>query len=327
MSSGRSKAGLSVDFTAGGPHQLRHRAAWASLEPGNAVMEIVRNRIRWPFNSHGRHAVTLQRVPNHKSAMATEKPPGCTEQLSPVDWITQAVTELEVTSIVRRVDPDDVVLCCALSMALKSSGKYRLCLDLRPLNRHLRKLRLRMETLRRVRHLFQRGDWLITIDIVSAYHNFLVHPEDQKFCGFFWLGIFYVYAALSFGSSAAPAIFQSLMDAIARYLRRRTVRCGTYIDDWWMAFQCRSEAVAFALEAAALFESLGLIINRTKSVLEPTTRLKVLGFVVDTVAFTFSVPVKRIVAAESLLNELLESGRRREARNVPPASQCQTKGS
>ena len=82
-----------------------------------------------------------------------------------------------------------------------------------------------METLRRVRHLFQRGDWLITIDIVSAYHNFLVHPEDQKFCGFFWLGIFYVYAALSFGSSAAPAIFQSLMDAIARYLRRRAVRC------------------------------------------------------------------------------------------------------
>ena len=134
LSSGRSKAGLSVDFTAGGPHQLRHRAAWASLEPGNAVMEIVRNRIRWPFNSHGRHAVTPQRVPNHKSAMATEKPPGCTEQLSPVDWITQAVTELEVTSIVRRVDSDDVVLCCALSMALKSSGKYRLCLDLRTIN-------------------------------------------------------------------------------------------------------------------------------------------------------------------------------------------------
>ena len=42
-----------------------------------------------------------------------------------------------------------------------------------------------------------------------------------------------------------------------------------------------------------------------------TTRLKVLGFIVDTMAFTFSVPIKRIVAAESLLRELLASGRRR----------------
>ena len=72
-----------------------------------------------------------------------------------------------------------------------------------------------------------------------------------------------------------------------------------------MAFQCCFAAMAFALEAAALFESLGLITNRAKSVLEPTTRLKVLGFIVDTMALTFSVPIKRIVLAESLLRELL----------------------
>ena len=309
----QSKAGLTPEFHAGGPHDPRHRAAWRALDPEPRTMRIIEDGIRWPFCSErGRRAIRTRVVPNHASATATSIPEGCVETVPPAVWISQVLAELCVTGVVRRVQRQEVTLCCALSMALKGSGKYRLCLDLRPLNVHLRRLRLRMETLRRIRHMFRRHDFLLTVDIVSAYHNFVVHPEHQRYCGFSWGGEFFVYCALSFGSSAAPAIFQGLMNAIARHLRRQGVRCGTYIDDWVFMFDSFDAASGFASELVELFQGLGLVVNVQKSVLSPTQRLQVLGMMVDTNAFTFTVPPKRVLAAERALSALQQAGRRRE---------------
>ena len=275
-------------------------------------MAIIDKGVRWPFMPGVEATVRPTRVPNNASALATAVPAGCVEALGPRAWVSAVLGELTAAGITRAVPREQVTLVCALSMALKGSGKYRLCLDLRPLNAYLRKLRMQLETLRRVRHTLRRGDWMLTVDIVSAYHNFLVAPGHQKFCGFEWEGAYYVYAALSFGSSAAPALFQQMMDLIAAHLRSKGVRCGTYIDDWWFAFERHADAVAFAAEVVCLFRSLGLTINEEKSVLVPTRRLIVLGTVVDTHAFAFSMPAKRVLAAERAASALLDAHTRGE---------------
>lgn len=310
LRAGAGRSGLSADFQAGGPHDPTRHAAWREIGCEGDQMAVITGGITWPFDRGMEARVERQTVRNHPSATATTIPEGCVETLPPAAWVDEAIGELRLAGIARQVAGDELLLSCALSMALKGSGKYRLCLDLRPLNSYLRKMRMKMETLRRVRHLFRRDDWLLTVDMVSAYHNFLVAERHQKYCGFCWRGAHYVYAALSFGSSAAPAIFQSMMDVIARHLRRRGVRCGTYIDDWWFAFGDRDEATAFAKELVALFGRLGLVINAAKSVLVPTHRLKILGFWVDTAAMSFSVPAKRLLAAEQSGRELLAAGRR-----------------
>ena len=119
---------------------------------------------------------------NLPSVLATEVPEGSCEVLSPRAWTTQAVEEYCHFGTVREVRRDQCKLICALSMALKGSGRYRLCLDLRPLNKYLAELKFTMETLSRVRHLIRRDDWLLTIDLESAYNNFHVAEDHQFYC-------------------------------------------------------------------------------------------------------------------------------------------------
>ena len=253
--------------------------------------------------------VVPERIGNLASVLSDEIPPApCTETLSPRAWTTQAIEELAHFEVVRQV-AQRPTLCCALSMALKGSGRYRLCLDLRPLNKYLRKLRFTLESLQRVRHCFQRDDWLITIDMQAAYHNFCVREDHTQYCGFEWQGKYFEYCGLSFGSSAAPHAFQALMDEVARHIRGQGVRCGVYLDDWWFAFQSRSAAQAFAGYIQGLFSRLGLCVNAAKSVLEPVQRLRILGIDVDTRTFTFHVPEKRVAAVEQGAAELLELAR------------------
>ena len=49
--------------------------------------------------------------------------------------------------------------------------KYRLCVDLRRINRHLKKFGLRYEKLKDFRHLLKKNDFLVGFDIKDAYHH------------------------------------------------------------------------------------------------------------------------------------------------------------
>ena len=73
-----------------------------------------------------------------------------------------------LVGMVRECKEADIDLICSLSMALKGSGKYRLCLNLRPLNFYLRRLKFQLETLQRVRHIIRRDDWLVTITTTAS---------------------------------------------------------------------------------------------------------------------------------------------------------------
>ena len=167
------------------------------------------------------------------------------------------------------------------------------------MNKYLEEVKFTMETLSRVRHLIRRDDWLLTIDLESAYNNFHVAEEHQFYACFEWGGRYFIYVALSFGSSAAPFAFQKIMDCISKHLRGMGLRMGCYIDDLWFAFADRAEARRWAPLLLALFRRLGLIVNEAKSVLEPTQMLRVLGMDVDTRTHTFSVPEKRVAAMEA----------------------------
>ena len=303
---GHSRIGVTEGFQSGLPHKAPHLQVWEDeVRAEGAPLEHLQAGIRWPFREGAEEQVEFEEHRNLPSVMATTVPEGSCETLSPRAWTTQAVEEYCHFGTVREVPRDQCKLICALSMALKGSGRYRLCLDLRPLNKYLRELKFTMETLSRVRHLIRRDDWLMTIDLESAYNNFHVHEEHQAYACFEWGGRYFVYVALSFGSSAAPFAFQKIMDAISKHLRGKGLRMGCYLDDLWFAFADREEARRWAPRLLSLFKRLGLIVNEGKSVLEPAQLLRILGMDVDTTTHTFAVPEKRVAAMEEGGAELL----------------------
>ena len=303
---GASRIGVSHGFVSGLPHKDQYRKVWEEeLHAEGEVLEHLRHGISWPFEEGMEEQVEFEKNNNLPSVLATEVPEGSCEVLSPRAWTTQAVEEYVHFGMVKEVDRRDCKLICALSMALKGSGRYRLCLDLRPLNKYLRKLKFTMETLTRVRHLIHREDWLLTIDLESAYTNFHVREDHQCYCCFEWEGRFFQYIALSFGSSAAPFCFQRIMNVISKHLRAMALRMGCYLDDLWFAFKLRTAALLWAPRLESLFRRLGLQLNLGKSVLDPTKLLRILGMDVDTASHTFSVPEKRVAAMEDCAEELL----------------------
>ena len=69
--------------------------------------------------------------------------------------------------------------------SIQSSGKKRLILDLRFINKHLWKTSVKFEDLRVALHYLEKGHFMFSFDIRSGYHYVLIFPPRQSFLGFF----------------------------------------------------------------------------------------------------------------------------------------------
>ena len=70
----------------------------------------------------------------------------------------------------------------------KNTTKVRGCLDLRPLNRHLRYDQFKMEGLHTVRDLLRRRDLMTKVDMSDYFFHLPIKPEDRQYFRFMWQG-------------------------------------------------------------------------------------------------------------------------------------------
>lgn len=84
------------------------------------------------------------------------------------------------------VNATDLLVCNPLCVAIKSSGKHRLIVDLHYFNQHLRSYKFKYESIRTAADLFQQGDWL-HFDYTSGYHHVEIFPEHTKFLSCSWV--------------------------------------------------------------------------------------------------------------------------------------------
>ena len=73
-----------------------------------------------------------------------------------------------------------------LSVSVQPNGKKRLILDLRYVNKHLIKQRVKYEDSRIALSYFQKGAFMISFDLKSGYHDIDICPDHQTFLGFAW---------------------------------------------------------------------------------------------------------------------------------------------
>lgn len=91
-----------------------------------------------------------------------------------------------------------------------------------------------------------------------------------------------------------PWCFTKLMRPAMAWLRSRGVRLIVYLDDILILHQSREALLTHLRWAMDLLSGLGFLINREKSCLAPRQEIEFLGFMVDSLSETLSLPTAKL---------------------------------
>ena len=201
---------------------------------------------------------------------------------------------------------DDLPICI---MPLTLDGKKeRLCHDERFLNLFIKDSPFKLDTLRDVPRMLQQDDLLVNTDEKSGYDHIALAEASTPYFGVMYDGWVMTYTTLPFGFKPACYIYQTIGMVVSSYLRSLGVPILQYIDDRLAVVQrsntpLHSDRTIYAI--LQLMHRLGYTFSISKCCFQPTTSIRFLGFLVDSVARTFSVPQDKKEEFLQLLRSLL----------------------
>lgn len=89
----------------------------------------------------------------------------------------------------------------------KKTGGWRPILDLRQLNKFIKKQKFKMVTLATIIPALEQDDWFSALDLQDAYFHVTIHPAHRRFLRFTLGSAHFQYRVLPFGLSTAPRVF------------------------------------------------------------------------------------------------------------------------
>ena len=152
--------------------------------------------------------------------------------------------------------------------------------------------------------LMRKNCYMASIDLTDAYYTVPVAPEHRKYLRFMWGGKLFQYTCLPNGLSSAPRYFTKLLKPVYGTLRSQGHLNVGYIDDSYLQGSSVSDCSQNIRATICLFENLGFVINKEKSVLQPCQKLVFLGFILDSILMrVYLTPDKtdRVVSACQML--------------------------
>lgn len=111
--------------------------------------------------------------------------------------------------------------CSPLLVVTSSSGKKRLVINLRYVNRHLWKDKFKYEDMR-TGLMFLRK--VITSALLTSSHHVDIHKASQTYLGFQWEGKYFVFTVLPFGLSTACYVFTKLLRLMVKLWRSNGIK-------------------------------------------------------------------------------------------------------
>ena len=171
----------------------------------------------------------------------------------------------------------------------KKDKGYRMILNLKPLNKKLKYIHFKMDTINDVIKMISPHMVMASIDLTEAYFHLPIFEDHIPFMRFKWNEVMYEYCALPNGLCSGPRIFTKLTKAIMKYLRQKLIRILIYIDDTFLCAQTEHELQKNIGLTLDIFRKCGFTININKSHIKPTTELEFLGFILNTVEYSISL--------------------------------------
>ena len=115
--------------------------------------------------------------------------------------LSQEVENLAVKEAIQLVANDREGYTSPIFLVPKSDGSWRPVINLKSLNRYVITHHFKMESIRTVKGLMQRGDRLIKLDLKDAYLTVPIHSSHQKYLRFQLHGQTWEFKVLPFGLS------------------------------------------------------------------------------------------------------------------------------
>ena len=101
------------------------------------------------------------------------------------NFVTQAVEQLLNTGRIKEVKNPPYVVN-PLSVSENGSQKLRLILDLRYMNKHVFKGKIKFDNWKIIQDFLEPIDLLFKFDISQGYHHIDIDEQHQKYLGFLW---------------------------------------------------------------------------------------------------------------------------------------------
>ncbi|CAC5371542.1 unnamed protein product [Mytilus coruscus] len=171
----------------------KHIQFWKHIGANEFVINTIKHGYVIPFLQ----TPTSMSFKNNKSANVHSK------------FVNEAISELLNIGCVIET-PFQPFVVNPLSVAVQSSGKKRLILDLSELNVFIKKERIKFEDWKVALNYFTKDCYQFKFDLKSGYFHYDVCTKQQTYLGFCWNNKFYCFTVLAFGLSSAPYLFRGL---------------------------------------------------------------------------------------------------------------------
>ena len=175
----------------------------------------------------------------------------------------------------------------------KESGGMRPVINLKPLNKLMVKTSFKIETLKKVRSALRPGMYGTTLDLSDAYYHTKIHKSSRKYLRFILDGKCYEFKALPMGLCSSPEVFTRLTKFVSGFCRRYKVVMIMYLDDILILGGSYEDCKAKTRFVENLLVKLGFLVNRKKSVLEPSQTVTYLGCIWNLKDWTVSLKAAR----------------------------------
>ena len=274
----------------------KHLEFWINIGAPDFIVNTIREGYKIPFLIDPLQCV--QR--NNISAMDHK------------EFVSQAVLDLLSEEKIYEVErKEHLHIINPLSVSVQACGKKRLILDLRIVNKCLVKKKFKFEDHKKALEYFMENGYATKFDLKSGYHHVDIFPDHRKYLGFSWTFSsgktrYFAFNVLPFGLSTAPYLFTKLLRPLVKVWRARGFQSVVYLDDG-VNFEGSWEKASFA--AHHMYGDLcaaGFVVNKEKSLWEPTQCLEWLGLVWNAKEGNLMIKQKRVDKALILIDKAIQ---------------------
>ena len=225
------------------------------------------------------------------------------------EFVNKSIQDLLLSGRIVKTQEHILSVINPLSVSVQTQGKKWLILDLRYVNKHIFKQKIKFEDWKTAINYFGTGKFFTKFDFKSGYHHLDIFLAHQPFLGFSWLSPsgkdnFYIFTVLPFGLSSAPYIFIKLVRPLIKHWRAQGICITIFLDDGMDMENSLELASGNGKIIKSDIWSFGFVPIDEKSVWEPIQIITWLGLTWNGALGTIQLAPHRVTKLLSTLREV-----------------------
>lgn len=229
------------------------------------------------------------------------------------EWLRveiQRLVAVKAIAWVGKGERPQCIKCVSPVFLVPKTGpkKWRLVIDNRRLNAMMVDQTCKFEGIDQIIRNLGRGWWFITWDLAQGYHHVQMTKESAMWLGFQVGEDWYVYLVIPFGMKWSPFIFTKVVRPMIRQWRRMGLLTTSYVDDFSLTHKEKETLIMQRDNCITpLMDKLGWVREETKGCWEPTQQGEILGWWIDTVLGTISLPERKVLKILKVMKKVCKS--------------------